>query len=233
MKNRMLLIWLLCLGMVLPTQAQKLEKFTADLGKKVVLGKEVRLPYTAVNSYYGYIMPGSNPDEVRDGKKFYYLYIWIPVAAPELGIRMVSPIPKGMVPEDGDFIGANYKENVNETSNYFDTWITLERADGILKVEDIMNASTATWNSYGYNDDSGEMPSQPSGSKYNSLMRISSDVNDPLKALVVGLYRVGFTTYKTGEVQGGFVAQLGAPVKLPGVAVASNLPDLVKLLEKK
>lgn len=63
-------------------------------------------------------------------------------------------------------------------------------------------------------------------------MRISSDVSNPLKSLVVGLYRIGFTTYKIGEVKGGFLAQVGAPVKLPGVGIASNLEDLVKQVKK-
>jgi predicted amino acid dehydrogenase len=48
--------------------AQDLDKFKADLGKKAVLGKEIRVPYTDVISYYGYIKPGAKPDEERGGK---------------------------------------------------------------------------------------------------------------------------------------------------------------------
>ncbi|MBL0072959.1 MAG: hypothetical protein IPP34_14610 [Bacteroidetes bacterium] len=71
------------------------------------------------------------------------------------------------------------------------------------------------------------MPAQPSGSKYNSLMRVTSETSDPLKSLTMGLYRVGFTTFKTGEVQGSFLAQVGAPVKLPGVKISSNMEALM------
>ncbi len=71
------------------------------------------------------------------------------------------------------------------------------------------------------------MPAQPSGSKYNSLMRITSDPSNPEKSLVMGLFRIGFTTYKTGEVQGSFLAQLGAPIKLPGVSVAVKPEDII------
>ena len=74
--------------------AQKLEKFGADMGKKSVMGKEVRIPYTDVISYYGYIKPGLKPDAEKGGKKFYYIYVWIPAAAPEIGIRMISPVPE-------------------------------------------------------------------------------------------------------------------------------------------
>ncbi|MFN8288439.1 MAG: LipL32 family surface lipoprotein [Chitinophagales bacterium] len=203
-----------------------LDKFSADLGKKSVMGKEMRIPYSDVVSYYGYVKPGAAPDETRDGKKYYYLYVWIPAVAPELGVRMVSPVPDGMKPEAADFVTPEFTENSSDKTNYFDTWITLERAEGVMSPADIAKGKTAKWNRYDVNDDSGELPAQPSGSKYNSLMRITSEPSNPLKALVVGLYRVGFTTYKTGEVQGSFVAQIGAPVKLPGVAVAKTIDDL-------
>jgi hypothetical protein len=211
-----------------------LDKFKADMGKKTVMGKEIRLPYTDLLSYYGYVKPGAAPDETRDGKKYYYLYIWVPAVAPELGIRMASPVPSKMTPEKTDFVADDYTANSTDTKNYFDTWITLEKADGVTSVSDIVSkGKTAKWNSFGSNDDSGEMPAQPSGSKYNSLMRVTSETGNPLKALVVGLYRVGFTTYKTGEVQGSFVAQVGAPVKLPGVGMAKTIDELATQLTKK
>jgi hypothetical protein len=47
-----------------------------------------------------------------------------------------------------------------------------------------------------------------------------------LKALSVGLYRVGFTTFKRGEVKGTFLAQIGSPVKLPGVIITRDIEEL-------
>lgn len=210
---------------------QKLDKFGADMGKKSVMGKEVRVPYTDVISYYGYIKPGTPPDEEKGGKKYYYLYVWIPAVAPEIGVRMASPVPEKMAPGKGDYVSPAYTENATDTKSYFDTWIALERADGIVTKADLAKAKTATWKTYDQNDDSGEMPAQPSGSKYNSLMRITSDTSNPTKALVAGLYRVCFTTYKKGEVNGSFVAQVAAPVKLPGIVVAQNLAELEKLVK--
>ncbi len=212
--------------------AQKLDKFGADLGKKSIMGKDLRLPYSDVLTYYGYIKPGATPDETRDGKKFYYLYLWIPAAAPELGIRMVSPVPEGMKPAESDFVSASYKENESDTKSYFDTWVTLERSLTVLSADKISTGASSKWISYGTNDDSGELPAQPSGSKYNSVLRITSSLSDPLNSLVVGLYRIGFTSYKAGEVQGGFVAQVGAPIKLPGICIAPTLEELAKLVKK-
>lgn len=219
----------ICLGTLTTVNAQKLDKFGADLGKKSMMGKEIRVPYTDLTSYFGYIKPGSKPDEVKNGKKMYYVYVWVPIAAPEIGIRMISPVPDSAKPSDKDYVSADYTANASDTKNFFDTWVTFERAEGIFKLEDVAaKAKTAKWTTLDSNDDSGEMPAQPSGSKYNSLMRITSEPSNPTKAIVMGLYRIGFTTYKTGEVQGSFMAQLGAPVKLPGVAVAVKPEDLAK-----
>ena len=237
MKLKLMTAAVTALALLAGTQqstGQKLDKFGADMGKKSAMGKEIRVPYTDVISYYGYIKPGAKPDEERDGKKYYYLYVWIPAVAPELGIRMISPVPDKMAPEATDFAAADYKENEADKKNFFDTWVTLERAGGVTKAEEIVTkGKSASWSSFGVNDDSGEMPAQPSGSKYNSLMRVTSETSDPMKSLVVGLYRIGFTTYKTGEVQGGFLAQVGAPVKLPGVQIAKDLESLAKAVSGK
>lgn len=231
--TKKLLVMMICFGTFTIATAQKLDKFGADLAKKSVMGKEIRVPYTDLTSYFGYIKPGSKPDEVKGGKKMYYIYVWIPVAAPEIGIRMISPAPENVKPSDKDYVSTDFTENSSDTKNFFDTWVTFERADGILKLEDVAaKAKTAKWTTIETNDDSSDMPAQPSGSKYNSLMRITSDTSNPSKAIVMGLYRIGFTTYKTGEVQGSFLAQLGAPIKLPGVAVAVKPEELATAAKK-
>jgi Surface lipoprotein of Spirochaetales order len=227
MKKNVLTVVLL-FAIALTTNAQKLDKFGADLAKKSLMGKEIRIPYTDLSSYFGFIKPGSTPDEVKGGKKMYYVYVWIPIAAPEIGIRMISPVPDTAKPSEKDYITPAYTENATDTKSFFDTWVTFERAEGVLKIEDAAAKSkTAKWTTIESNDDSSEMPAQPSGSKYNSLMRITSDTSNPTKSLVMGLYRIGFTTYKTGEVQGSFMAQIGAPIKLPGVAIAAKVEDLL------
>ncbi len=224
---------LMCLLVGMTVTAQKLDKFGADMAKKSVMGKEIRVPYTDMSSYFGYIKPGAAPDEVKDGKKMYYVYVWIPLAAPEIGVRMISPAPDSVKPSDNDYQTEDYKANLADTKSFFDTWITLERAEGILKIEDAAaKAKSAKWNKIDSNDDSGEMPAQPSGSKYNSLMRITSDTSNPMKSLTMGLYRIGFTTYKKGEVQGSFLAQIGAPIKLPGVAIAATADQLMTSVKK-
>lgn len=224
---------IVCLALGMTATAQKLDKFGADLGKKSVMGKEIRVPYTDIQSYFGYIKPGAKPDEVVGGKKMYYVYVWIPVAAPEIGVRMISPAPDSVKPSDKDYVTADYTANATETKKFFDTWVQLERAEGILKLEDVAaKAKTAKWTKIDSNDDSGEMPAQPSGSKYNSLMRITSETSNPTKSLVMGLYRIAFTTYKTGEVEGSFLAQIGAPVKLPGVAISADPATLATAAKK-
>ncbi len=218
---------ILTLGFSFNGTAQ-LKKFGSDISKTVA-GKTIRVPYTDVITYMGYAEPG-NEDEVKDGKKFYYIYVWIPAVAPELGVRMMSPAGKV---KDKKATKSEAYEAHADSEDYFDTYITLERST-IVSKDNITeeNAKSATWVTLTTNDDSGEMPKQPSGSSYNSLLRYTSVASDPTKALTVGLYRIGFTTYKTGEVKGTFVAQVAAPVKLPGVAMAKTIADLNAALAK-
>jgi len=217
-----LVIAALILGTTFEAEAQKLGKFGSSIEKK--LGpKTIRVPYTDVVSYLGYAAPG-NEDEVKDNKKFYYIYLWIPAVAPELGVRMLSPVGKTKI--KNATISEAYEANKN-SEDYFDTYITLERSDIISKdkiSED--GVKSANWITLDKNDDSSEMPKQPSGSSYNSLLRYKSQAGAPLKALTAGLYRIGFTTYKRGEVNGTFLAEVAAPIKLPGVALAKTIEEL-------
>ncbi len=212
----------LILGTTFEAEAQKLGKFGSSIEKK--LGpKTIRVPYTDVVSYLGYAAPG-NEDEVKDDKKFYYIYLWIPAVAPELGVRMMSPVGKTKI--KNATMSEAYETNKG-SKDYFDTYITLERSD-IISKDKISDAGvkSANWVTLDKNDDSSEMPKQPSGSSYNSLLRYKSQASDPLKALTAGLYRIGFTTYKTGEVNGTFLAEVAAPIKLPGVVLAKTIEEL-------
>jgi hypothetical protein len=203
-----------------------LSTFGAEMGKTSVAGRTVRAPYTSLTSYYGYVKPGAQPDGTENGRNMYYVYIWVPVVAPEIGVRMISPVPQGMEPKEGDFKSPLWDEGKTDTEHFFDTWITLQRADGVLAPADFAKAASGTWTSYGSNDDSSEMPKNPRGSAYNSLLRVVSEPSNPAKALVRGLYRVGFTTYKRGDVVGTFLAQVGAPIAIPGIVVASSISEI-------
>ncbi|UNY99844.1 Lipl32 family lipoprotein [Zhouia spongiae] len=208
-------------------EAQKLKKFGSSTEKKIG-PKTVRVPYTDVVSYLGYAAQG-NEDEIKDGKKFHYIYVWIPAAAPELGVRMVSPV--GNMKIKNAIESQEYLDN-KDSKDYFDTYITLERSD-ILKKEDISTeaVANANWVTLERNDDNSEMPKDPAGRKYNSLLRYKSEISDPLKALTVGLYRVGFTTYKKGQVSGTFLAEVAAPIKLPGVEMAKTIDALLEQIK--
>jgi hypothetical protein len=227
-KIRTFIVLGISLVFALQLNAQKLEKFGSSTEKQVG-PKTIRVPYTDVVSYMGYAAPG-NEDEVRDDKKFYYIYVWIPAVAPELGVRMMSPVGNTKIKKAIE--SEEYKSNKG-SSDYFDTYITLERSN-IVSLEGLTEekAMNAQWVTLERNDDSGEMPKQPSGSSYNSLLRYESVASNPQKALTRGLYRVGFTTYKRGEVNGTFLAEVGAPIKLPGVGMAKTIDELLKQTSK-
>ncbi|MDW5289635.1 LipL32 family surface lipoprotein [Formosa sp. PL04] len=217
-----LLVFLFAISTI---NAQKLSAFGSSIEKKVGPVTK-RVPYLDVVSYLGFAAPGTE-DEVKDGKKFYYIYLWIPAVAPELGLRMISPVGKTKVKDA--IIGTGYEAN-KDSKEFFDPYITLERSNVFTK-DGIAGSASATWTTLAKNDDSSEMPKQPSGSQYNSLLRYESNVGDPLKALTAGLYRIGFTTYKTGEVNGTFLAEVGSPIKLPGVVMSNTIDGLLELMK--
>ncbi|MFA9371145.1 MAG: Lipl32 family lipoprotein [Labilibaculum antarcticum] len=225
--KRLILILALAMAVVTPSQAQKLGKF-GGLTEKKIGPKTIKVPYTDVVSYLGYAAKDTE-DEVIDGRKFYFIYLWIPAVAPELGVRMMSPVGKTKVKDA--IVSDVYTANA-ESEDYFDTYITLERSD-IVTAESISaeKVKGAKWFSLAKNDDSSEMPKTPRGSKYNSLLRYKSEVGNPLKALTVGLYRIGFTTYKKGEVKGTFLAEVGAPVEIPGIVMAKTIEELKALIK--
>ncbi len=224
MKNLML-IGMLSAAMLTSGCATGLSAFGADLGSQSSPMGAVRVPYTDVINYYGYVAPGGQPDEVKGGKNFFYLYLWVPAVAPEIGVRMISPVSTaGSKPAAADFVASDFTANA-ESAEYFDTWVRFERCLAAITPEDITKPC-AQWVNFGDNDDSSELPAQPSGSKYNSVLRITSTPSDPLKALLRGMYRISFTTFKVGDVKGTFLAQVGAPVKLPGTAIARTPADL-------
>ena len=224
MKIKLVVLSVFAFCSLFNAEAQKLKKFGSSIEKKIG-PKTIKVPYTDVISYLGYASEGTE-DAIVDGKKFSYIYIWVPAVAPELGVRMLSPVAKTKVKKA--ISSADYTAN-KDSKDYFDTYITLERST-IFKKEDITvdGAKNATWTKLASNDDSSEMPKQPSGRKYNSLLRYKSEVGSPTKALTAGLYRIGFTTYKTGEVKGTFLAEVAAPVKLPGVVMAKTIEELKK-----
>lgn len=187
-------------------------------------GFEVAAPYVEYADYFGYVNQDVKPDGKYKGKDAYYLYLWVPAAIDELGVSMVSPAPKA--PVEGDFIHPNFNAGMEKSSEaFFDTYLALDRLNIIdpTKIKDggdvLSTLST--------NDDSSELDANPSGRQYNSLLRQVSEVSDPMKALVRGVYRVAFTSFR-GKVNGSFDATVGT--NIPGVVISESLEKLHELV---
>ena len=80
-----------------------LPKLTSS--KKTGFGfASVRAPYIESQNYFGYIDKNAKADAVIKGKNAFFLYIWVPAAADEIGVRMISPVGDLASPEKGDFV---------------------------------------------------------------------------------------------------------------------------------
>jgi Surface lipoprotein of Spirochaetales order len=187
-------------------------------------GFEMRAPYVNYSDYFGYVDQNVKPDGKYKGKDAYYLYLWVPAAIDELGVSMVSPAPKE--PAEGDFIHPNFNAGMEADSEaFFDTYLALDRLSIVdpTKIKD----GGKVLQSLNTNDDNSDLDANPSGRKYNSLLRQVSDVSDPMKALVRGVYRVAFTSFR-GSVKGSFDATVGT--NIPGVVISESLEQLHELV---
>jgi hypothetical protein len=203
---------------------------TLTSSKKTGFGfASVRAPYVENTNYFGFIDESLKADAVIKGKNAFFLYLWIPAVADEIGVRMISPVGDLASPEEGDFIHPNYdKANKADPEQWFDTWLRVERMDVI----DPANIKTGgkPLNVLDEDDDGDDTYEEERHSKYNSLVRIESETNNPTKALVRGLYRITLTTYKKGDVAGSFVTTVGS--NIPGIQIAESPEKLHKLVNQ-
>lgn len=202
---------------------------------KTVAGKTIstNLPYPTTVNYYGFIKPGTPPDGIVDGKKkAYYLYIWVPVVIAEMSIRMISPTGEIQEPAKADIVSesfTNAKPGEKIMPHWFDTWIRVERMR-VTMPDQIAKGAKKVAQKLGDDDDGDTTYNEKRHYKYNSYLTIKlpkppkslQDIKniDPKKLLVRGLYRISFTTYKKGEVNGSFVASVGVmfPPGLDGIS---------------
>lgn len=181
----------------------------------------MQAPYSNYAEYYGYVDPDGEPDGTYDGKDAHYLYVWVPAAVDEIGVSMQSPAPEE--PGDGAFVQSNYQEGMKENPEaWFDTYLALERLKATSPSD--ISADAGVRMKLEENDDSSEMPANPAGNTYNSLLRVQSS-DTPL---VRGLYRISFTSFR-GEVEGNFVANVGTNV--PGVKIAASADKLKEMVQ--
>lgn len=139
---------------------------------------------------------------------------------------MYSPSDKK--PGEKDFKHSVFDSGMSKDPQaYFDTFLVLERMDIIDPTK--IKGGGKVFGELASNDDSSEMHANPGGQTYNSLLRHASEPNDPLKALVRGVYRITFTSFR-GGVTGSYIATIGT--NIPGVVVASSLEELHKLVNK-
>jgi hypothetical protein len=189
----------------------------------------VRAPYLENINYFGYVSKNAKADAVIKGKNAFFLYVWVPAAADEIGVRMISPVGDLASPEKGDFVHPNFKKaNKADPDQWFDTWLRVERMD-IVDPASIKKGGKPL-NVLDEDDDGDDTYEEERHSKYNSLLRIKTELRSPTKALVRGLYRITLTTYKKGDVAGSFVTTIGS--NIPGIKVAESPEKLHKLVNQ-
>jgi hypothetical protein len=207
------------------SNAQRLNVFGAELGKKERRGQELRYPYADSKCYFGFIDSTWTVSDTVGGKNCYYLYFYLPQEAAEIGIRLMSPVSSVIFPDKGDIVEQGYLDYRKTNDIWFDPWIALEH--GVL-FNDSLNYDSLNlqWAMLGSNDDNDELYAQPSGKKTNSLFRVINDSIQPYKKLAEGYYRIAITSMKDEKFNGSFIVQIGAAIKLNGIKISRILSEV-------
>jgi hypothetical protein len=197
--------------------AQRLDRF----------GGVNRISYNSIGTFFSYADSSSRPDEVVSDTGYYYMYFWLSDSVREIGTRIFSPVPEVIMPDRGDQVSENYYGNEKDKSTYFDPWIALERAEEITAREKIpTDIKTIHWTLLGFNDDSPELFPQPTGNRYNALLRVKKHPEMSSTPLTAGLYRVRFTGYKKTKVKGGFLIQVGTTEQVSRLKLVKRPEEL-------
>lgn len=211
-----------------------LPPFRADLGSMSVDGQTQRPQYLAHASYYGFLSEQQLANTQAGRAPGHAIYLWLPGATGELGVRVLSPAPAGaggtglVSGSVGDVREPAWVQHSKEKA-FFDASLRVERCTVQLDPTDL-STSCAQWVVLGANDDSPELPANPNGRYTNALLRLHNREDDPTRALLRGLYRMTFIKEEHLPAQGTFVLQVAAPIPLDDVVLARTLPDLADAL---
>ncbi len=198
---------LLCCGV---SRAQRMGPFCSFSVNQEPDGNVSIGPYIGTVSYFGYFEDGNLADDTSANQNKYYFYFSLPQSTNEIGARALSPIPTTIMPSRGDQVAMNYFENETNKSDFFDPVIMLEKC-----VND--ESGKGVWVQLGINDNSEELPAQPTGERNNALIRVSSDSVDVSKMLVPGVYRIVVKDKFDRPAVGGCFLQVGTTCRVSGL----------------
>lgn len=206
------LVFLLSL---LAATAQRLDKF-ANSG----------MSYTLIKTLYG-IIPTKNiaSAPIKDTVN-YFVFLWLPDSVNEISVRLISPVPPLTSPNKGDKITEDYQDPPDTSyKKYFDPEVRLEKSTNASAPEDAFQKTGLLWKRLGYNDNSSELPAQPSGEKNNSRLMVVTDKKKNIR-LTAGLYRVRFRAHTEKNPEGTFMMQVGVREMVPGIKLFRRAEEL-------
>ncbi|MBL7925021.1 MAG: hypothetical protein JNL88_12540 [Bacteroidia bacterium] len=193
----------------LPLQAQRLEPFGAESGKRESATGVRRQPYEKVFHYFEWVEEDNIFLSRKNDKDLYTAYFFVPDSLQELGVRVLSPVPELISPNKGHFATEAYQERGATQSQGFDPVVRISRAERRTPPE--------KWLLLAENDNNTEMPVSSS-----SILRLLSGQN--VDKLPPGLYKIEVFAAQKQGLRGAFLLQLGSIPPLSDLQF-SNTPS--------
>ncbi|MEP7264966.1 MAG: LipL32 family surface lipoprotein [Bacteroidota bacterium] len=182
--------------------AQRLERF-ADSNNS---GRQTG--YQHIKNYFDFIDSLQVPDAILEEGSFYYIYFSLADTLPNLGLRIVNPVPVYAMPDKGDEVTTNYYANEKNVTAVFNSWMALEK-------DTAMNENgLRTYMRIAANDDGKEVPEYT-----NSIIRMHSKKNE---FITPGNYRIAISSSKKEKITGRFLLQLGSDGNIKQVKLSSQ-----------
>ena len=164
--------------------------------------------YGTIKSYFGYADSTTFPAEMISDTGYYIIYFTLADSVPDLGLRLISPVPALVFPDRGDRVSDNYYENEKKRNASFDPIMYLQVLTLQTEGDSIITGSQE-WKNIAFNDDSREL-SPPA----SSLIRLK-------QPLPPGAYRIAFKS-KDNKVKGGYLVQLGSSGPVSNVKLSDK-----------
>ena len=212
--------------LLLASACAHLDPFGADLGRVEHKGKVVRAPYLTTLRHFDYLDGTADNRQTVDQKAMQVLFVWLPAAAGELGVRALSPAKAYASPRSEDGATPAYKAHKGD-GNGFDVALAVERCADVVDPTDVEHPCSR-WVTLGRNDPNAAMPASKVEGHQNGEVRLMSHPDDAALALVRGIYRIGIADRQTPGATGTYLVEVGVPSFAEGAVMAPSLTELAQ-----
>lgn len=185
---------------------QRTAKFQSVTGGLMRTGKPATVAYSHVIRYFGFISHETDSVKTKHTHTFYFK---LDTPITELGIRVFSPIPVDVFPNQGDIVSDAYLSVEKQDTLFFHPNMDLSLYSGSGNPENYtLNTDSLNWTVLASDDLTGK----PHSKRDQSLIRLYDPKNPYTKNVKAGIYRINLIAIDPGGI---FLMEIGSLSDFP------------------